>query len=283
MKEQQRITDEETKELQKYILDILLAIDKVCREHNLTYYLIAGTMLGAVRHKGFVPWDDDADVALPRKDYNILVKHANEWLPKRYELVSGMQDPMYPYQFARIQDRETTYILRRRFNFVGGLPVDVFPLDGMTDDQHRMHSHYRRYNIAKKLLYYSTVDPYKHGHGPRSVLVKLVHKLVSQDWAHRYMNNIQREFDYDSSKLVADHDNKPERGILPKEVYGKPTPVMFEGHELMGVQNPDAYLRYCYGDYMKMPKQIPAQNFRYLDLNTPYKEYIKKNSKRREK
>ena len=94
------------------------------------------------------------------------------------------------------------------------------------------------------------------------------------------MNNIQREFDYDSSKLVADHDNKPERGILPKEVYGKPTPVMFEGHELMGVQNPDAYLRYCYGDYMKMPKQIPAQNFRYLDLNTPYKEYIKKNSKR---
>ena len=240
-------------------------------------------MLGAVRHKRFVPWDDYADVALPRKDYNILVKHANEWLPKRYELVSGMHDPMYPYQFARIQDRETTYILRRRFNFIGGLPVDVFPLDGMTDDQHRMHSHYRRYNIAKKLLYYSTVDPYKHGHGPRSVLVKLVHKLVSQDWAHRYMNNIQREFDYDSSKLVADHDNKPERGILPKEVYGKPTPVMFEGHELMGVQNPDAYLRYCYGDYMKMPKQIPAQNFRYLDLNTPYKEYIKKNSKRREK
>ena len=89
MNVQKRITDEETKELQKYILDILLAIDKVCREHNLTYYLIAGTMLGAVRHKGFVPWDDDADVALPRKDYNILVKHANEWLPKRYELVSG--------------------------------------------------------------------------------------------------------------------------------------------------------------------------------------------------
>ena len=77
--QEKRISDEQTRELQKYILDMLLAIDKVCREHNLCYYLIAGTMLGAVRHKGFVPWDDDADVALPREDYNEFVKHANEW------------------------------------------------------------------------------------------------------------------------------------------------------------------------------------------------------------
>ena len=67
IKEEKRISDEQTRELQKYILDMLLAIDQVCREHNLCYYLIAGTMLGAVRHKGFVPWDDDADVALPAK------------------------------------------------------------------------------------------------------------------------------------------------------------------------------------------------------------------------
>ena len=81
IQEEKRISDEQTRELQKYILDMLIAIDQVCREHNLCYYLIAGTMLGAVRHKGFVPWDDDADVALPRKDYNEFVKHANEWLP----------------------------------------------------------------------------------------------------------------------------------------------------------------------------------------------------------
>ena len=272
-KEEKRISDEQTRELQKYILDMLLAIDNVCREHGLDYYLIAGTMLGAVRHKGFVPWDDDADVAMPRKDYNEFVKHANEWLPERYELVSGLQDPMYPYQFARIQDKETTYILRRKFNFVGGLRVDVFPLDGMTADHSAMVKHYRRYAIAKKLLYYSTIDPLKHGHGLRWAFTKLMHKFISQDWAHRHMNDVQREFDYDRSTLVADHDNAPNRGILPKEVYGKPTPIEFEGHQLMGVQDPDTYLRYCYGDYMKMPKQLPPQNFRYLDLNTPYRQY----------
>lgn len=272
-KEEKRISDKQTRELQKYILDMLLAIDKVCREHGLDYYLIAGTMLGAVRHKGFVPWDDDADVAMPRKDYNEFVKHANEWLPERYELVSGLQDPMYPYQFARIQDKETTYILRRKFNFVGGLPVDVFPLDGMTADHSAMVKHYRRYTIAKKLLYYSTIDPLKHGRGLRWAFTKLMHKFISQDWAHRHMNDVQREFDYDRSPLVADHDNAPNRGILPKEVYGKPTPIEFEGHQLMGVQDPDTYLRYCYGDYMKMPKQLPPQNFRYLDLHTPYRQY----------
>ena len=94
--QEKRISDEQTRELQKYILDMLLAIDKVCREHNLCYYLIAGTLLGAVRHKGFVPWDDDADVALPREDYNEFVKHANEWLPERYELVSGLKTPCTP-------------------------------------------------------------------------------------------------------------------------------------------------------------------------------------------
>ena len=275
MEVQKRINQEETKEMQQYILNILLAIDKVCKEHNLRYYLLAGTMLGAVRHKGFIPWDDDADVALPREDYNILVKHANEWLPERYELVSGLQDPMYPYQFARIQDKETTYILRRKFNFVGGLPVDVFPLDGMTENAFLRRKHYFKYQLSKKLLYYSTVDPFKHGHGVRSYLVRFIHKVVSQDWAHRKMNNIQREYNYQKSSLIADHDNAPSRGILPKEVYGTPTPIEFEGHILMGVQKPDTYLRYCYGDYMKMPKQYPPQNFRYLNLHKPYREYLK--------
>ena len=258
-KEEKRISDEQTRELQKYILDMLLAIDNVCREHGLDYYLIAGTMLGAVRHKGFVPWDDDADVAMPRKDYNEIVKQAKERLPERYELVSGLQDPMYPYQFARIQDKETTYILRRKFNFVGGLPVDVFPLDGMTADHSAMVKHYRRYAIAKKLLYYSTIDPLKHGHGLRWAFTKLMHKFISQDWAHRHMNDVQREFDYDRSTLVADHDNAPNRGILPKEVYGKPTPIEFEGHQLMGVQDPDTFLRYCCGHYKQLSNQTPPQ------------------------
>ena len=70
------------RELQLRILETLKAVDNVCREHNLRYYIWAGTMIGAVRHKGFIPWDDDLDIAMPRPDYDRLIEHAAEWLPK---------------------------------------------------------------------------------------------------------------------------------------------------------------------------------------------------------
>lgn len=270
----EEIQQNNIKEMQKCILDILIAIDKVCKEHHLRYYLIAGTMLGAIRHGGFIPWDDDADIALPRKDYEELVKHAKDWLPNYYELVSENQDVNYPYQFVRIQDRRTTYILRRNFNFLGGVPVDVFPLDGMTENQLLLRWHYIKYNFVKKLLYFSTVNPAKHGKGIRYIFCTLLRKFVTPRWAHRQLDSIQKEFDYDTSVLVADHDNKPFRGgVLPKTYYGIPTPVQFEEVSLMGVENPDDYLRNVYGNYMKLPDSLPPCNFRYLDLHKPYSEY----------
>ena len=273
------LNEESTRKLQSVLLNILTAIHAVCEKHNLRYYLIAGTMLGAVRHKGFIPWDDDADIALPRKDYEKLVAHANEWLPEEYELVSGDKEAHYPYQFARIQDKRTTYILRRRFDYVGGVPVDVFPLDGMTANPIKQYIHYCKYGIIKKMMYYNLVDPYKHGKGIRSLYILLYHKLFSPAWLHKTLDSIQKEYDYDTSSLIADHDNKRSRGILPKAVYGTPVQIAFEGRMLNGVQQPDAYLTHCYGDYLQMPKQLPPINFRYLDLDTPYKSYIEAHRK----
>ena len=170
--------NEETREIQQHLLGILKAIDQVCREHHLRYYLIAGTMLGAMRHKGFVPWDDDADVAMPRPDYEEFLKHANEWLPERYELVRPGHPDNYPYFFARVQDGNTTYIPRRSFPFVGGLPVDVFPIDGMVGPGFRRWWHYFRYRSYWKLLYFSQTDPYKHGKGFRSVMTIAIRKVT---------------------------------------------------------------------------------------------------------
>lgn len=76
------MADYDIRPLQLRILKILLAVDKVCKEHGLRYYIMAGTMLGAVRHKGFIPWDDDLDIGMPRADYDLLMSHSKEWLPK---------------------------------------------------------------------------------------------------------------------------------------------------------------------------------------------------------
>ena len=98
--------------LQLRILKNLLAVDKVCKEHNLRYYIMAGTMLGAVRHKGFIPWDDDLDIGMPRADYDLLMANAKEWLPKPYEAVCAENDKEYPLPFAKVQDADTTLIER---------------------------------------------------------------------------------------------------------------------------------------------------------------------------
>lgn len=268
------ITQEDYADIQKCLLGVLKAIHDVCEKHRLRYYVIAGTMLGAIRHKGFIPWDDDADVAMPRKDYEIFMEHANEWLPEQYELVNTTLNSKYPYLFGRVQDRRTTYILRRAFGFVGGIPVDVFPLDGMTENKLARKWHYLRYNICKQVLYYSMTDPKKHGYGLRYLFMSMFHKLTPIHKMQITLDNIQKEYDYDKSTLVADHDNAPDRGILPKNVYGTPKLVTFEDCSLYGVEQADTYLKFCYGDYMLPPKQMPPLNFRLIDLEKPYMTYL---------
>lgn len=262
--------------MQEKLKNILLVVDKVCKEHNLRYYLIAGTMLGAVRHQGFIPWDDDADIAMPRKDYETFLANAHKWLPAQYELVSKDTNARYPYPFARVQDKETTYIMRRQFPFLGGIPIDVFPLDGMTSNPFKRKIHYFKYHALSKMLYYTMINPHKHGKGIHYAFIKLCRALLpSPQKIHRSLNNTQKEYNYDQSRFIADHDIRPSRGILPKEVYGNPTPLVFEGKELMGVAQPDAYLKHIYGNYMQMPSfsQLPKPNFRYMDTQKPYREY----------
>jgi len=271
-----RINDE-TRRVQARLLGILKAIDRVAREHQLTYYLICGTMLGAVRHHGFIPWDDDADVGMPRADYDRLLAHADEWMPEGYELVSARNEG-YPYPFARVQETGSTYRMHRSYDFVGGLPVDLFPLDGMVGDCPARRRHYARYKLWWKMLYFTHTDPYKHGRGLRSVLTLLLRRLFSHAYVHRKLDDVRRQWSVDESALMADHDYRPEKGAMPKEWYGTPMPVEFEGCRLMGVARPHDYLTHLYGNYMEIPKEIPPQNYRYLDLDTPWRDYLKNNA-----
>ena len=260
--------------LQLRIQKILLALDSVCKEHNLRYYLWAGTMLGAVRHGGFIPWDDDLDIAMPRKDYDLLMRNARDWMPQPYEIVSHETDPdHYPLPFAKIQDSSTTLIERMHLSYLGGIYIDLFPLDGMPASVLRRRMHFMRYQWYKKMLYYVHRDPYRHGHGPSSWAFLLCRKIYTLQGIQKTISQIQRAYDYDKCDYCVDHDDGL-KGIMPKHLLGKPTPTEFEGETVMGVEHPHEYLSQKYGDYMTIPdgNHQRQHNFHLLDLERGYKD-----------
>jgi lipopolysaccharide cholinephosphotransferase len=259
--------------LQQKIIGNLEAIDQVCREHGLRYYLWAGTMLGAVRHKGFIPWDDDMDICMPRPDYEQLISHWREWLPQPYEVIATETDPTYPYPFAKIEDASTTVLERPDFKFLEGVYIDVFPIDGVPSDEQKRKKHFKHYKFWRHLLFLRGRDPFKHGHGPRSWLPWLLHKTFSLAWLQRKVRSYMVKYDYEQSAYVCDYDDGL-RGCIEKRVLGTPQLYPFEDKQFMGVEHYDEYLSNKYGDYMQLPpveKQIQHHFFR-LDLNRPYKE-----------
>ncbi len=268
----------EIRPLQLKILEILQAVDKTCKEHNLRYYLTAGTMLGAVRHKGFIPWDDDADIAMPRPDYEALIANASQWLPKQYELICAENDNLYPLPFAKVQDAQTTMIERAHLKYLGGVYIDIFPLDGMPDSKISQWWHFFRYQYYKRINYFVYRDPYKHGHGLACVLPLLIQKVYSKENIRHRLRKLQTKYDFDKSHLIVDHDDGL-KGILPKDVIGTPTPILFENIELLGVEHPDKYLSQKYGDYRTIPPHDDQHqhNFFYLDLDKPYSDFDESN------
>lgn len=258
--------------LQLRILKILESVDRTCRKHHLRYYILCGTQLGAVRHKGFIPWDDDLDIGLPRPDYDLLMAHAHEWLEAPLEMVSYETDPRYPFPFGKIQDGSTTLIERKHINYTGGIYIDVFPLDGMTANPLLRRLHFAHYFFYKKLIYLLCRDPYKHGHNASSWFPLLVRKLFTLSAVQAKMQKLQKCYEWEQSEYIADHDEGL-KSVVHKSVYGTPQPYTFEGITVMGVEKADEYLRHIYGDsYMVVPPvdQRHQHNFYSLDLDQSY-------------
>lgn len=265
--------------LHKHILQIMLSVDRVCREHEIRYYCWAGTMLGAVRHHGFIPWDDDMDICMPRPDYDRFMEHAHEWLPRPLEALSIETSATFPGSFGKIVDSSTTLIERGHSDYLAGIYIDVFPIDGVPASSLMRRIAVTRYKLLDKLLYFLHRDPYKHGRGISSWPILLIQRLFTHEWARKKLRAANTAYDYNKSEYVLDYDDGI-NGVIAKRILGTPTPVEFEGHELMGVEHADEYLRTKYGDYMVIPPHDNQRqhNFFYLDYNLPYRQYQDKRS-----
>ena len=126
--------------LKKKELEILKNFISCCEKMNLTYYIAFGTLLGAIRHKGFIPWDDDVDVCMPREDYDRFIREGGKYLPENYFIQTMESDPKYALNFAKLRDSNTTLFEKHVIDvdINHGVFIDIFPLDGYIKGQNRV-------------------------------------------------------------------------------------------------------------------------------------------------
>ena len=260
--------------LQKHLFGMMKEIHQTLTTNHIRYYMISGSLLGAVRHRGFIPWDDDMDIAIPRADYDRLIREGGDILPKHLEFVCGEKNADYPLQFGKIQDTRTTVIEKAFRHDLGGIYIDVFPLDGVPSGKVARWWHLFRFGILAKLLYLVHRDPFKHGHGIRSWIPLLLQKTVSKERAHRLMRRLLVSNDFETATLVSPHRHHTTQ-VFPKRILGNPTPIRFNDTEFLSVEHPHDYLSLYYGDYMKEPApgKRRQHNFYLLDFDHSYKDY----------
>lgn len=246
-------------ERKKTLLGIMDCIDAFCRENRLCYFLTYGTLLGAVRHKGFIPWDDDIDIAMPRKDYEKFSKLFNQVYSENFEFVDENNLKGYYLPFGKVIDKRTLLVEDVRGAIKLGVYVDVFPIDKMGNDlesakqlnkvvkKRRGYLNYTLFKFGKKgNLYRTIIDnaliSFFHL-VPRKLLIKGVTQL-----AKRY-DNIK------SSKYMAIivMMTYGEKEIMESKWFDDVVPVPFEGRQYNAPVGYHDVLTRFYNDYMQLP------------------------------
>ena len=265
MSKQKIIEGDAFRRMQLLQLDMIVELDRVCRANNITYQIWAGTQLGAVRHQGYIPWDDDADIVMLREEYEKFRKVAYQLNPEICFFQDHNNDPEYRWGYGKLRRTGTKYVRlgQEHIKCKSGVFVDVFPHDDipistlgqMIQDFHCF--------ILRKILW-SEVGKYNEKGFMKFLYIILskipVDFVFSQlDWyARRSKNdspNKVRTLTYTSiGKLYFKHPLK-ERYGMPKRWFKNIKEFEFEGKRLMGLADYDEYLAFSYGDYMKLPPE----------------------------
>lgn len=244
-------------ELKRTELEILLEIVKICEKHNLTYFLIGGTLLGAARHKGFIPWDDDLDIAMPREDYNRFISICNQELSKDYFLHNHITDPKYWLSFTKIRKNNTVFDEKEisKIESHKGIFIDIFPLDN-GNKQKSMFQDIQAF-ISKRI---SAVLLRKRGIASNNSSMKMKIALfilypIKMQTLSKIQQKIMKWNKNSNSKYFINLSSSYNyiKQTIPKEKYFPPVKIEFEGKLLNAPNDYDYVLSRIYGDYMKLP------------------------------
>lgn len=249
------------KEIQNESLKILLFVDKLCEELKLKYCIMYGTLIGAIRHNGFIPWDDDVDIAMPRRDYlklqDYFLNHKEELKP--YEFFSKDTREKYPYMIGRVCN--TNFIMKSEIedDYGMGTFVDVYPMDGAGNGKGVFP--FLKSRLLSSMYYMKSRTHYIPSENkilniPKKIIYHIVH-LFSYNFLRKNLEKLAYHYDYDKSIYVAQMDcfTDGKKNMFLKNDIEDTCYHIFEGEQVRIPKNYDRMLRHEYGDYMQLPPE----------------------------
>ena len=268
-----------TRELQKHLTVMMKWFHNFCEVNNLRYYALGGTMLGAIRHNGFIPWDDDIDVGMPRKDYERLIDLIGNKVFEGYMLETPCSNSFeYRYPYCKLYDVKTVLTENTWPKLKRGIFIDVFPLDGLGNDRDIAEVLWSRINNKANIIWARTCALRQERSFTKNIAVLLAHivpKCFIQDKTLlQKMDALCKTYDFDSSEIVSNiYGNWGMKETMHRNVFGSPKLYVFEDLMIYGAQDADAYLTSLYGDWKKLPpeeKRVTHHDYVEYDLNSSY-------------
>lgn len=244
-------------EIKQIELEILKEFHSFCVENNIRYFISHGTLLGAIRYKGFIPWDDDLDVLVPREDYDRLLTLFRD--SDQYRLCAFEKNRDYLYPYAKLCDMSTRKVEGGYNNGMElGLDIDVFPLDHWDDDLEKAKLESKRQNRNMFHLYLTKLRKPDSLHPAKRFVKGIVMALCKLRGSAYYVEKIIQGADKPEQKGSRYMGGKAwnvygERDILPAEVFAEAIELEFEGEKFFAPVGYDAFLTSLYGDYLPEP------------------------------
>lgn len=268
------------RDVQNKILEVMKYIDKVCRDNNIVYFIMGGTALGAVRHGGFIPWDDDLDIFMTPAEYKKF-KVAMEHDGNTKFMIQEWRTTPNNLEYAKVRMNGTTFIeenFKDRKDLHQGIYVDIMMLHKVPDSKFMQKLVY--YESKFVTLYALTQRNWKPKSGGQKVVVNMLKLLPCKLMAKLFYKRIYK-YDNMTSGFKYCYWITPAKfysGLFAPEFFAEPVDIPFEDTKLLGSVHIKEYLEYRYGDYMKLPSeaaQKAAVHAMIFDVNKDYTEYLK--------
>ena len=277
-------------DLQKKELDLLKAFVKVCEKHNLRYFLVGGSALGAIRHKGFIPWDDDIDVGLLREDYDKFMELQYEFEGTPYFIQNYKTDPCYIYSYGKLRDSSTTFIenIYKNHRINHGVWIDIFPIDGFSKVMKPREKFAGKIRGIWAHAYMSYLPALRRKVRKETwfkdillnIVAGLFYVLDIAHYRNKRIDKFAKKIPVEEAVLVGNYfGTNLKREAMDANLFKEFTKVPFEDMEAVVLKDYDKYLTNLYGNYMTPPpanKQIGHHYNKGFDLNMGYEEYCRK-------